>query len=77
MNWISNAPAGENGNTGKITTNTVIDDIWQSDTSTDTGDAVYGILVYSSTGITVSNNVLGSTQFGIAIETAQWLRASG
>jgi hypothetical protein len=75
MNWISNAPAGENGiqvgfgATGKVTLNYVIDDIWESDTSSDTGDAASGILVYSSTGVTVSSNVVGSTQFGIAIET--------
>jgi hypothetical protein len=79
MNWIPNAPAGENGiqvgfgASGKIASNNVIDDIWESDTSSDTGDAASGILVYASTGITVSGNIVGSTQFGIAIVTGSTL----
>jgi parallel beta-helix repeat protein len=55
------------GATGKITGNTTIDDIWAPDTSSDTGDAAAGILVFGTTNNTVSNNSVGSTQFGIYI----------
>src|SRR6202162_1783514 len=55
------------GATGKITGNTTIDDIWGPDTSSDTADAAAGILVFGTTNNTVSNNSVGSTQFGIFI----------
>jgi hypothetical protein len=75
MNWISNAPAAENGiqvgfgATGKVTLNTTIDDVWGPDptNSTPVLNAATGILVFASTGITVSDNQVGSTQYGIAI----------
>jgi parallel beta-helix repeat protein len=55
------------GATGKITGNTTIDDIWGPDTSSDTADAAAGILVFGTSGNTVSGNSVGSTQFGIYI----------
>jgi parallel beta-helix repeat protein len=58
------------GATGKVTANTAIDDIWSGDASNDNGDAGVGILVIASTGITVSNNTIGNTQFGIVTESA-------
>ncbi len=65
--------AGENGiqigfgATGTIKSNTVIDEIWAQDTSSDTGDAASGILVYDSAGVIISSNHVGNTQFGIAV----------
>ena len=58
------------GATGKVTANTAIDNIWSGDASDDNGDAGVGILVIASTGITVSNNTIGNTQFGIVTESA-------
>src|ERR1700728_987224 len=58
------------GATGKVTGNTTIDNIWSGDGSNDDGDAGVGILVIASTGITVSNNTIGNTQFGIVTESA-------
>jgi parallel beta-helix repeat protein len=55
------------GATGKVTSNTVIDEIWAPDTSSDPGDAAAGILVYDVAGSTVSSNHVGGTQFGIAV----------
>jgi hypothetical protein len=75
LNWGAAAPAAENGiqfgfgASGKVSGNVVIDDIWPPDTSSDTGDAASGILVYASAGITVSSNDVGSTQFGIVAVT--------
>ncbi len=40
------------GATGKITGNTTIDDIWGPDTSSDTGDAAAGILVFGTSNNT-------------------------
>lgn len=54
---------------GKVTANTVIDNIWGQDTSSDTGDAASGILIFASPGISVTNNYVGSAQFGIALVT--------
>jgi len=51
------------GASGKIMTNIVYDDIY-------TGPAnagASGILVYASTGITVSGNTVGSAQYGVAV----------
>jgi hypothetical protein len=69
-NWQDN-PAAENGiqigfgATGKVNLNTVNDNLWSLDTSSDTGDAASGILVYASDNITVTGNEVGSAQFGI------------
>jgi hypothetical protein len=52
------------GATGKITSNTVADDIYTGGNS-----AGAGILIYASTSITVSGNSVESTQFGIATIT--------
>jgi parallel beta-helix repeat protein len=57
------------GATGKVTSNTSIDNIWSSDSSGDNGDAGAGILVIGSSGITVSNNTIGNAQFGIVTES--------
>ena len=79
MNWqgvyLSQGTAAENGvqigfgARGSVSTNTVNDNIWGQDTSSDTGDAASGILIYSSDGITVSGNNVGSAQFGIVTVT--------
>jgi hypothetical protein len=75
MNWTASPGAAENGvqigfgATGSVSSNTVLDNIWGLDTNTDTGDAASGILVYSSNGITVSGNEVGSAQFGIITVT--------
>jgi parallel beta-helix repeat protein len=55
------------GATGTVNVNTVIDEIWGPDTSSDTGDAAAGILVYDVAGATVSANHVGNTQFGITV----------
>lgn len=54
---------------GSLTNNLVIDDVWAPDTSSDTGDAAAGILLYdaASGSATVKGNTVGNTQFGIAI----------
>ena len=79
MNWqgvfSSEATAAENGvqvgygATGTVETNVINDNIWGQDTSSDTGDAASGILIFASPGITVTGNQVGSTQFGIALDT--------
>src|SRR3984885_165838 len=56
------------GATGQVTGNITIQDIYAL--SGNNGDAGVGILVFASTGITVSNNVVGNTQFGIVTESA-------
>lgn len=53
------------GAAGTIIGNTVIDDIWAPDTSADSGDAASGILIYASEGVTIANNTVGTTQYGI------------
>jgi hypothetical protein len=55
------------GATGKVNSNTVIDEIWGPDTSSDTGDAAAGILIYDVAGVSVLTNHVGNTQFGIAV----------
>ncbi len=57
------------GATGLVEDNVVIDDIWAPDTSSDTGDAAAGILVYDSADVKTVNNVVGNTQFGIVYVT--------
>jgi len=79
MNWqgvyLGEGVAAENGiqigfgASGRVTGNTVNDNIWGQDTSSDTGDAASGILIYASDGITVSGNEVGSAQFGIVAVT--------
>ena len=59
------------GATGKVTLNNVIDDIYINPpgcASTCTGSS--GILIYGSTGITISDNTVESTQLGIVPVTA-------
>ncbi|HUA16036.1 MAG TPA: NosD domain-containing protein [Verrucomicrobiae bacterium] len=79
MNWQgvynSQATAAENGvqvgfgASGKVSSNTVLDNIWGQDTSSDTGDAASGILIYASESISVTANEVGSAQFGIVAVT--------
>ncbi len=79
MNWqgvyLGHGTAAENGiqfgfgASGSISGNTVNDNIWGQDTSTDTGDAASGILIYASSGVTVLSNYVGSAQFGIVAVT--------
>jgi hypothetical protein len=57
------------GATGKLTENLVFDDISQPDTSGDPDAAATGILVLASSNVTVNNNDVGSTQFGIAVRS--------
>jgi len=57
------------GASGTIVGNTVIDNIWAPDTSADTGDAASGILIYASEGVNITNNTVGTTQFGIVTVT--------
>ncbi len=67
--------AGENGvqisdgAAGKVVGNTIIDNIYSPDTSSDTGDAASGIIIYASQGVTISNNTIGTTQYGIVTVT--------
>jgi hypothetical protein len=73
MNWPGGA--AENGiqvgfgASGKISGNTVNDNIWFMDTSTQPVNAASGILIYASSGITVLGNFVGSAQFGIVTVT--------
>jgi hypothetical protein len=53
------------GATGSVTNNAIVDNIWAPDTSSDTGDAASGILIYSSEHVLVANNIVSTTQFGI------------
>lgn len=55
------------GAAGRISSNIAMDDIWAPDTMSDSGDAASGILVFASSGVTVSGNTVGNTQFGIAL----------
>ena len=55
------------GAKGQIISNIAMDDIWSPDTISDSGDAATGILVFASNNVTVANNTVGNTQFGIAI----------
>jgi hypothetical protein len=58
------------GASGSVRLNNVIDDVWAPDTSSDPGDAATGILLFdAATGVTVSSNTVGNTQFGIGLET--------
>jgi nitrous oxidase accessory protein len=73
MNWPGGA--AENGiqvgfgASGTVSGNTVNDNIWYADTSSQPYNAASGILVYSSDGITISGNSVGSAQFGITAVT--------
>lgn len=57
------------GATGSVSSNFVADDIWGPDTVSDTGDAASGILVYASSGVSITSNTVTSTQLGIAVVT--------
>jgi Right handed beta helix region len=76
MNWPGGA--AENGvqvgfgAKGSISSNIVNDNIWFNDNSGDPGDAASGILVYSSPGITITGNSVGSAQFGITTDTSDY-----
>jgi hypothetical protein len=52
---------------GSISTNTVGSDVWAPDVFGDTGDAAAGILVYGSSNIPITSNVVSNTQYGIAV----------
>jgi hypothetical protein len=73
MNWPGGA--AENGvqvgfgASGTVSANTVNDNIWFADTSDQPYNAASGILIYSSNGILVSGNSVGSAQFGIVAVT--------
>jgi hypothetical protein len=68
-------PAAENGiqvgygATGTVSSNTVNDNIWGDDTSSQPNNAASGILIYASTGVSVTSNYVGSAQFGIVAVT--------
>jgi hypothetical protein len=74
MNW-STPGAAENGIQvgfgagGTVSGNNVFDNIWAPDTSSDTGDAASGILIFSSEGVIIQHNEVASAQFGIATDT--------
>ncbi len=55
------------GATGKMTGNSVADDVWSPDNIGDPGDAAAGLLVYAAAHVTMSGNNVANTQFGIAI----------
>jgi len=59
------------GANGTVSGNTVIDDVWAPDTSSDPGDAAAGILLFdaASGAVAVTLNTVGNTQFGIALVT--------
>jgi hypothetical protein len=73
MNWPGGA--AENGiqvgfgATGAVSGNTVNDNIWYADTSSQPGNAASGILVYASSGVAITGNSVGSAQFGISTNT--------
>jgi hypothetical protein len=57
------------GAAGSVLANTVFDLIWAPDTSSDSGDAASGILIYASEGVIITNNIVSTTQFGIVTVT--------
>ncbi len=73
MNWPGGA--AENGvqvgfgAAGTVSNNTVNDNIWWDDDSSQPGNAASGILVYASDGITISGNSVNSAQFGITVDS--------
>ena len=73
--YLNEINAAENGvqvgfgATGKVMANVVNDNIWGTDTSSDTGDAASGILIFASDAVMVSGNEVGSAQFGIVADT--------
>lgn len=54
------------GATGTVRGNVAMDDVFSPDMISSPGNAASGILVFASTGVTVANNTVGNTQFGIA-----------
>jgi hypothetical protein len=75
MNWQAGSTAAENGiqvgfgASGTVSTNTVNDNIWGPDNFSQPGNAAAGILVFASNGITITENMVNSSQYGIAIDT--------
>ena len=73
MNWPGGA--AENGvevgfgASGTVSNNTVNDNIWWDDNSSQPGNAASGVLVYASDGMTISGNSVNSAQFGITVDT--------
>jgi hypothetical protein len=73
MNWPGGA--AENGiqvgfgAAGTVSGNTVNDNIWFADTSSQPYNAASGILIYSSDGISITDNNVGSAQFGITTDS--------
>src|SRR4029077_20336744 len=58
------------GAAGTVSGNTVIDDVWGPDTSSEPGDAAAGILLFdAASGVPVKVNTVGNTQFGIGLAT--------
>jgi hypothetical protein len=66
------------GAKGTVSANTVNDNVWWGEYpqynyaglgGTTPGNGASGILIYASTGIVITNNTVGSAQFGIATDT--------
>jgi Right handed beta helix region len=81
MNWPGGAGANGIqvgfGATGTIASNVVNDNLWYGEYppnyggqgGTTTGNGASGILVYASSGIQITSNIVGSAQFGITTNT--------
>lgn len=54
------------GASGKVSGNVAMDDVFAPDTISSPGNAASGILIFASSGVTVTANTVGNTQFGIA-----------
>ena len=54
------------GAAGKVSSNVAMDDVFSPDTISSPGNAASGILIFASAGVTVTSNIVGNTQFGIA-----------
>jgi len=57
------------GASGTVSFNSVSDNIWFDDTSSQPYNAASGILVYASVGITIHENYVVSAQFGITVDS--------
>jgi hypothetical protein len=57
------------GATGKIASNTVGSDVWAPDVFGDVGNAAAGILVYASSGVSITSNNVSQTQYGITVDS--------
>jgi Right handed beta helix region len=58
------------GASGIIMNNQVIDNVWAPDTINDPADAATGILIFAASSVTVTGNMVGNSQFGIATGTS-------